>query len=367
MSTTAPLQNTAAKTQSNNNTLVNAALLQRYAEPESRPQTAAPASVEQTIANPGKPLDATARAFFEPRFGHDFSRVRVHTDAHAAKSARDVHALAFTVGRDMVFGEGQYAPHSSAGQRLLAHELSHTIQQSGHTSFMPRGLELGRANDRYEQEADRVANRIMAVPPHSTGDGKRGLDTTASLRAGPRQVARQLATPTDVAESGRPALSGESGATPMSAGPECSLSRGRGQSLPLANTAFRGERGFANIPLDGEPGPGGLLVTGNSVSIRISARWEEQIPDPAQRPPDQRNRRADRPQYYLTFNGWADDCEIAGVGSPASSVQSGNLAIGTQHTVSFASLIPGRYGLHINPSTAAPEYNRVLTGNCEVT
>ena len=67
----------------------------------------------------------------EPRFGHDFSRVRVHADAKAAKSAQAVNALAYTVGQDMIFGNGQYAPNTNDGRRLLAHEMTHVVQQSG--------------------------------------------------------------------------------------------------------------------------------------------------------------------------------------------------------------------------------------------
>ena len=79
----------------------------------------------------GRPLDASTRSFFEPRFGTDFSHVRVHTDARAAESARSVNALAYTVGRDVVFGAGQYAPQTSSGKRLMAHELTHVVQQGG--------------------------------------------------------------------------------------------------------------------------------------------------------------------------------------------------------------------------------------------
>jgi len=64
------------------------------------------------------------------RFGHDFSKVRVHIDAQAAESATAVNARAYTVGRDMVFSAGQYAPNTSAGRKLLAHELAHVVQQS---------------------------------------------------------------------------------------------------------------------------------------------------------------------------------------------------------------------------------------------
>jgi hypothetical protein len=141
-----------------------------------------PPIVHEVLRSPGQPLDAETRAFFEPPFGHDFSQVRVHTDTqpahqtgsklsrpsepseqeaeqvarsiqsvapaqpkgphydfsevrihaddHAAASAQAVHALAYTVGRDVVFGAGQYAPHTTEGRRLLAHELTHVVQQT---------------------------------------------------------------------------------------------------------------------------------------------------------------------------------------------------------------------------------------------
>jgi len=78
----------------------------------------------------GRPLAESERAYFEPRIGADFSQVRLHTDSQAAKSARAVNARAFTVGPDVVFGAGQYAPESSTGQRLMAHELTHVLQQT---------------------------------------------------------------------------------------------------------------------------------------------------------------------------------------------------------------------------------------------
>ncbi len=77
----------------------------------------------------GTPLPETVRSFFEPRFGHDFSRVRIHADRRADEAARAVNARAFTSGRDIVFAAGQYAPDAQAGQRLLAHELTHVVQQ----------------------------------------------------------------------------------------------------------------------------------------------------------------------------------------------------------------------------------------------
>jgi hypothetical protein len=89
----------------------------------------APASVHRTLAGSGTPLESRLRQDMESRFGHDFSGVRVHSDGAAAQSARDVSASAYTVGNNIVFGAGQYAPGSGAGQRLLAHELTHVVQQ----------------------------------------------------------------------------------------------------------------------------------------------------------------------------------------------------------------------------------------------
>jgi len=85
--------------------------------------------VAATLRQGGHPLDANTRSFFEPRFGIDFSAVRIHTDTQAAESVRSVNALAYTVGRDVVFNSGQYSPQSDNGKRLLAHELTHIVQQ----------------------------------------------------------------------------------------------------------------------------------------------------------------------------------------------------------------------------------------------
>ena len=92
-------------------------------------QTVLPPIVHEALSSPGHSLDTATRVFMEPRFGHEFSQVRVHADAKAAESAGAIDALAYTVGRDVVFGAGQYQPHTGEGRRLLAHELIHTIQQ----------------------------------------------------------------------------------------------------------------------------------------------------------------------------------------------------------------------------------------------
>ena len=98
---------------------------------EDDAQGAAPPVVHDVLASPGRPLDAETRAFFEPRFARDLGDVRVHDDGAAAASANAVGALAYTAGRDIAFGNGSYAPRTHAGRTLLAHELTHVVQQSG--------------------------------------------------------------------------------------------------------------------------------------------------------------------------------------------------------------------------------------------
>ena len=105
------------------------------ATPQVTPETQA---AIDAMRGGGAPLDPTARAFMEPRFGHDFSQVRVHTDTRAATVARSLDALAFTVGNDIAFAPGQYRPGSDEGRALLAHELTHTLQQTGGAARVQR-------------------------------------------------------------------------------------------------------------------------------------------------------------------------------------------------------------------------------------
>jgi hypothetical protein len=121
-----------------------------------------PPIVHDVLRSPGRPLDAATRAFMEPRFGRDFSRVRVRTDAKAADSARALNALAYTLGPDMVFGAGQYAPQTRAGDELLAHELTHTVQQQ-HERGNSRLLLVDSIQ--HESEADAVADAIHSTRP----------------------------------------------------------------------------------------------------------------------------------------------------------------------------------------------------------
>lgn len=140
------------------------------AEPSSVPPV-----VHEVLNSPGQPLDNETRAFMELRFGHDFSKVRVHTDSSAFESANDLDAIAYTSGRHIVFGKGQYAPATQRGRHVLAHELAHTLQQQ---SGSPGAL-----------------HRIQRIPKDPQGVPFEGeiIPWSAALRESPDHSSKVLA------------------------------------------------------------------------------------------------------------------------------------------------------------------------------
>jgi hypothetical protein len=136
-----------------------------------------PPSVHQTLNRPGQSLDDSTRDFMESRFGADFSGVRVHSDSQAAQSAWDVAARAYTVGNDVVFGAGQYAPGTEAGRGLLAHELTHVVQQGNGQLHLSRALfEVGSAKVNIDYRnivytlVDQYQNKIESSYASYTGN-----------------------------------------------------------------------------------------------------------------------------------------------------------------------------------------------------
>jgi len=142
--------------------------LQRRAAGPGGPATAPPI-VNDVLRSPGQPLNTATRAFFEPRLGHDFSKVRVHHDPRAATSARAVNALAYTVGSDVVFDTGRYAPDTSSGRSLIAHELTHVVQQRTVSTDLRSPIQIGSSTTVHEREADRIASGMSS---HGPGAGR---------------------------------------------------------------------------------------------------------------------------------------------------------------------------------------------------
>jgi hypothetical protein len=138
-----------------------------------------PPTVHEALRSPSQPLDPVTRAFMEPRFGHNFSRVRVHSGTAAERSAREVNAHAYTVGHNIVFGMGRFVPGTHEGQRLIAHELTHVVQQSYTTDHTPPVQRKGRREAvgkhdvtvtvRYVDDSTEFGHRLVARISKETG------------------------------------------------------------------------------------------------------------------------------------------------------------------------------------------------------
>jgi hypothetical protein len=128
----------------------------------------APPIVHDVLSSPGKPLPAETRTFFEPRFDHEFDRVRIHTDRAAAESAAAVQSVAFTAGKNIVFGSGQFAPGTHQGKKLLAHELSHVVQQNGSNG----------TPSRLQRQTPPTVQKDAPAPAGTPGPPKRLFPTT---------------------------------------------------------------------------------------------------------------------------------------------------------------------------------------------
>jgi Domain of unknown function (DUF4157) len=156
----------------------------------------------------GAPLPGATRAQLEPRFGHDLSGVRVHTDGEAASLNRALGAAAFTIGGDIFFGAGRYQPDSAAGRRLLAHELTHTVQQGAVSSLEPNALRLQRLpfpriqkmDDASFEALSGVNTALTATPPTmATVPSVHGATFTASACPGTAAAAPPAASACNVA------------------------------------------------------------------------------------------------------------------------------------------------------------------------
>ena len=171
---------------------------------EARANSLLPPIVNNVLGSSGQPLDRSTRAFMEPRFGHDFSRVRVHTNSSASESARAVNALAYTVGQDVVFAAGLYAPETSAGRTLLAHELAHVVQQQNLGNVAQQKLRIGSTDDFCEQEADRIAHGVTKMSGTGPAPGCESSlspvnKTATKIQQHPSSMLLQRQVPTGIA------------------------------------------------------------------------------------------------------------------------------------------------------------------------
>ncbi len=301
-----------------------------------------PPAGDSSVAG-GAPLPASAREFFEPRFGHSFARVRVHTGDDAERSAREINALAYTTGSHIVFGVGQYDPGSAQGRHLLAHELTHVVQQGGAARGViqrsygtagpdsdgklelpkPPTITVGPAGlpevQRAPAPCDPQANPVATEPaPENTGQ-------TNDPSANP-----QAANPQDGSTQPTP-LQGPTGPVPSTAVPKLTLAPGasltRGDSLtatvsftptagevlnvtgwtystasqgnvsrPATETDFQTkwagvmalsgavQLDYTITPAGGKAAPGTTVKSDVTVADRAGSPWESSVTDDAEKP-----------------------------------------------------------------------------------
>ena len=179
------------------------------------PAVEAPAIVHCALGNAGHPLDAATRAYMEPRFGFDFSQVRIHSDALAAQSANAIQALAYTVNNSIAFSAGSYAPETASGRRLLAHELAHVIQQRSAPALAQDQVAVGSAHDAVEQDAEQSARTALSGGAAAVSQPR--LSSAAVIRRAPAPAAsdtwttqqdlqdiREAKPPLQITEDGHP-------------------------------------------------------------------------------------------------------------------------------------------------------------------
>jgi hypothetical protein len=158
--------------------------LQAEAQPGATPAVSAEtASGIQSLRGRGHSLQERSRSFFEPRFGFDLREVKIHHDSEAGRLANDVRARAFTIGRDVVFGAGQYRPDTADGMRLIAHELTHVVQQSG-TSSAPRGSVAETISRTPHESISRVCHEPAFPPGAKAGTNWYSHDFIGAIPAG---------------------------------------------------------------------------------------------------------------------------------------------------------------------------------------
>jgi hypothetical protein len=167
-------------------------LLQRSSDGQQGPKSM-PSAVQDVLRSSGRPLEPEARRFFEPRFGHDFGRVRIHTGYKAAESTRKLNALAFTFGEDIVVGD-KSSQNKKEALKTLAHELVHVIQQG---AALPGGeFEVNDRNSASEREARQVSYNLMAGLPVAVNHSFRGVQ-----RDGGDEEERRRLPPAEASQS----------------------------------------------------------------------------------------------------------------------------------------------------------------------
>lgn len=227
--------------------------LQRKATKADAP-AAVPELVHAAAQGNGQPLDSSVREFMESRFQHDFSQVRIHSDAHSARSAAHLNATAYTVGSDIFFGQTRYSPHTQSGRKLLAHELAHVLQQS-QMPMRSAQWRVSEPQDTLEQEADSIAEAV--IDNRRPGKVSRVRTSTISRFTGPMPVTVRppLAVPGPTVRY-----------APVPSNSLAEIAERAEMNQRRSESVREGERPVATLERGGSP-PDFITVSGRSSSI----------------------------------------------------------------------------------------------------
>ena len=257
----------------------------------------APPMVHEVLRSPGQPLDAAARAFFEPRFSHSFEQVRIHTDPAAAASAREVSALAYTRGHDIVFASGQFAPTGECGRRLLAHELAHVVQQGAAEQSIRRSYLAPSPEHLVRWELPKPPVTMVDAGDSATVRRAPGADDAASAPPAPQLIL----TPGDTLTRGD-TLTAKVDFTPAAGekltvnGWQYKTADGDTVSRPARDAGFQKqwqgvmaasgnlELSYTIKPKGGAASSPATVTSAVTVSDRTGADWKTTIEDAAEAP-----------------------------------------------------------------------------------
>ena len=227
----------------------------------------APPVVHEVLRSSGQPLDLTTRAYMEPRFGHNFANVRIHNGPQADTAAASVQARAFTLGRDVVFAAGEHDPGSESGKRLLAHELTHVVQQSGADGVQAQALQrkkiptdFGEFETTKFAEADgRGVEIILKFSPDDTKVDAKKIALSQSIR---KTTSSGAAYALDPNAATKTVPSGKSGAG-------YAIDTLAGTTNPLY-----GERNTLGAAQDLKDTPASANTTANPVNLGVNTNYE---------------------------------------------------------------------------------------------
>jgi Domain of unknown function (DUF4157) len=252
--------------------------IQRFTGQTASQTDVAPASVDRVLSSPGSPLDTGLQQDMGQRFGHDFSHVRVHTGTAAEQSAREVSAYAYTVRQDIVFSNGRFAPGTHEGRRLIAHELTHVVQQSGADMQANNQLPVSKSVQQHIMQRKKVPTDFgeFETTKFAEADG-RGVEITLKFapddsKVDAKKIALSQSIRNTIASGDAYALSPNQATKMVASGKS-----GAGYAIDTlegANNPLYGEKNTLGPTQDLKDTPASANTTTGPVNVGVNTNYE---------------------------------------------------------------------------------------------